>query len=165
MRRSSISHLRNAPRDRGRCGHRTRAIAGLAFLAVALAGCATLPAGPSATADVPGLVASVTFAPDGGLWRARAEADRILVDHSGDLGVSFSTPVGVNATSQRIKALPEDRPAIAVDSSGEVGVVYYTEEPRGVVVPYFSYSVDKGRHFSAPRPLSTLGADVEHSMV
>lgn len=164
MLRSSISHPRHAPRGPRRCGHRARAIAGLAFLTVALAGCATLPSGPSATADVPGLVASVTFAPDGRLWRARAEADRILVDHSGDLGVSFSTPVAVNVTSQRIKALPEDRSAIAVDPSGEIGVVYYAEESRGVV-PYLSYSVDRGRHFSAPRALSTPGADVEHSMV
>lgn len=164
MRGSSISHPRHTPRDLGRCGHRARTIAGLAFLTGALAGCATLPAGPSATADVPGLVGSVTFAPDGRLWRARAEADRILVDHSGDLGVSFSTPIAVNVTSQRIKALPEDRPAIAVDSSGGVGVVYYAEESPGVV-PYFSYSVDRGRNFSALRPLSTPGADFEHSMV
>ncbi|MGH8537953.1 MAG: sialidase family protein [Gammaproteobacteria bacterium] len=165
MRRSSISHPHHAPRGPRRCGHRARAIAGLAFLTVALAGCATLPTGASATADVSGLVASVTFAPDGRLWRARAEADRIVVDHSGDLGVSFSTPVAVNVTSQRIQALPEDRPAIAVDPSGRVGVVYYAEESRGGVVPYFSYSVDRGRHFGAPRPLSTPGADVEHSMV
>ncbi|MGH8642952.1 MAG: exo-alpha-sialidase [Gammaproteobacteria bacterium] len=78
--------------------------------------------------------------------------------------MSYSAPITVNETPQRIRALPEDRPGLAADKSGRIAVVYYAEEPHGVV-PYFSYSLDRGQHFSSPRALSTPASEAEHAMV
>ncbi|MGH8659887.1 MAG: exo-alpha-sialidase [Gammaproteobacteria bacterium] len=78
--------------------------------------------------------------------------------------MSYSAPITVNETPQRIRALPEDRPGLAADKSGRIAVVYYAEESHGVV-PYFSYSLDRGQHFSSPRPLTTPGSEAEHAMV
>lgn len=144
---------------------RARAFALFAFLYLVLWGCASAPVAPNASASAAsGLIVSVAFAPDSRVWRVHAAADRIYLDYSDDFGMSYSAPLTVNETPQRIRALPEDRPGLAADKSGRIAVVYYAEESHGVV-PYFSYSLDRGQHFSSPRALNTPGSEAEHAMM
>lgn len=146
-------------------GSRARAFALFAVLSLVLWGCASAPVVPNASAAAAsGLIVSVALGPDSRLWRARATADRIYVDYSDDFGMSYSASIAMNETPQRIRALPEDRPGLAADELGRIAVVYYAEESHGVV-PYFSYSLDRGQHFSSPRALSTPGSEAEHAMV
>ena len=100
-----------------------------------------------------GSVISVAFAPDGRLWRVIARKRQIHVDHSSDLGKSFSAPVLVNALPQRIKATSENKPAIAADGRGNVYVIYPAEGEQPVAV-YASISGDDGKSFSTPKPVS-----------
>jgi len=100
-----------------------------------------------------GSVISAAFGSDGRLWRVIAGGEKVYVDHSSDLGKNFSPPVLVNAQSQRIKASSENRPAIAADGRGRVYVIYPAEGEQPVAV-YASISVDGGKSFSAPKPVS-----------
>jgi hypothetical protein len=100
-----------------------------------------------------GSVISAVFGSDGRLWRVIAGKKQVYVDYSSDLGKSFSPPVLVNAQSQRIKATSENRPAIAADGRGNVYVIYPAEGEQPVAV-YASISVDDGKSFSAPKPVS-----------
>jgi hypothetical protein len=100
--------------------------------------------------------ATPAFAPDGTLWLARAEADRVEVAKSGDLGRTFSAPVSV--VPQRIKVDwgPDTRPMIVVDRTGHLVVTYaifQDERFNGRV--YYTRSTDGGRSFAPPRPITT----------
>ena len=96
---------------------------------------------------------SAIFGPDGRLWRVISTDDRVFVDVSKDYGKSFSTPVMVNPERVPIRARSEYRAQIMVDSNNRIYVAY----PASGLQPwttYLSYSVDQGRHFSPPEPLS-----------
>lgn len=104
------------------------------------------------------LFVSAAFGPDGRLWRIVPEKHYVYVDYSTDLGKTFSAPVAINTGSQRIKVSGENRPGIAVDRSGRIYVIYAAEGDQPVTV-YFSVSVDNGRSFSAPAPLSNKASE------
>lgn len=97
-----------------------------------------------------GEVVSAFFDQDGRLWRVIAGKERVYVDHSDDLGHSFSPPVVVNPDPQTIRATPEDRPAIAIDEEGRILVVYAAATKSLPWMVYYSYSTDGGRHFTQP---------------
>lgn len=105
-----------------------------------------------------GLFVSAAFGPDGRLWRIVPEKHHVYVDYSTDLGKTFSAPVPVNTESQHIKVSGENRPGIAVDRSGRIYVIYAAESDQPVTV-YFSVSVDNGRSFSTPSPLSDKASE------
>jgi hypothetical protein len=105
-----------------------------------------------------GLFVSAAFGPDGRLWRVVPEKWHVYVDHSTDLGKTFSAPVRINRESQRIKVSGENRPGIAVDRYGWISVIYAAEGTQPIAL-YFSTSSDNGRSFSTPKPLSDKASE------
>lgn len=77
-----------------------------------------LETGATGQESTTGIVVSTTFGPDGRLWRLTSSKDFVYVDYSTDLGSTFSDPVPVNPSPQRIRSFKEDRPSIAVDRGG-----------------------------------------------
>lgn len=105
-----------------------------------------------------GLFVTAAFGPDGRLWRIVPEKKYVYVDYSTDRGKTFSAPVVVNKESQPIKVSGENRPAIAVDRSGRITIVYAAEGTQPVTL-YFSVSTDNGQSFSIPSPLSDKASE------
>ena len=105
-----------------------------------------------------GQFVSATFGPDGRLWRIVPEKQHVYVDYSTDLGKTFSIPVLINTESQHIKVSGENRPGIAVDSSGRIYVTYAAEGDQPVTV-YFSVSTNNGLNFSTPSPISDKASE------
>ncbi|KIO48672.1 sialidase family protein [Nitrosospira sp. NpAV] len=110
-----------------------------------------------------GLFVTATFGPDDRLWRVVPEKEHVYVDYSTDLGRTFSTPVRINGESQRVKASRENRPGIVVDGSGRIYVIYAAEGTQPIA-QYISVSIDNGRNFSTPRPLSTKASEANSSL-
>jgi hypothetical protein len=106
-----------------------------------------------AHAAVTGPALAATFGPDGRLWRAVPTESWLEVDYSTDHGATFSTPVRVNPRRQRMRAVPEDRPAIAVDADGLVFVTW-AADARQPWTRFIAWSADSGRSFSRPLPVS-----------
>ncbi|MGR9012569.1 MAG: sialidase family protein [Gammaproteobacteria bacterium] len=105
-----------------------------------------------------GQFVSAAFGPDGRLWRIVPEKQHVYVDYSTDLGKTFSVPVLINTESQHIKVSGENRPGIAVDSSGRIYVTYAAEGDQPVTV-YFSVSTNNGLNFSTPSPVSDKASE------
>ncbi|WP_152485931.1 sialidase family protein [Methylohalobius crimeensis] len=97
------------------------------------------------------MVVSTAFAPDGRLWRVIAGHNHVYVDHSEDKGQNFSNPVPINPEPRAIRATSEDRPAIAIDESGRIMVIYAVAGSSIPWIVYYSTSRDGGRHFSPPQ--------------
>lgn len=100
--------------------------------------------------------ATPTFAPDGTLWLAWAANRTMAVARSSDLGRTFSTPVAINTRPLDLDWGPDSRPSIAVDKDGGVFVAFAgfkDEKFNGEVLS--SRSVDGGRSFTAPAPITT----------
>ncbi len=106
---------------------------------------------------------SVTFAPDGRLWRLTPTDDAVFVDSSTDNGKTYSKPVRVNPVAQRISAWPENPPAIVVGKSGRIHVLYYADEQQKST-SFFSYSDDNGQTFSKPVLISDHADTARHYM-
>lgn len=106
-------------------------------------------------------IVSVSFGPDGKLWRARPTSSFVVVDFSEDFGKSFSKPVAVNASAKRIQASHEDRPSIVVDHQGRIYVLFKADDiiPRSA---FLSVSKDGGRHFSEPVLVSDKADQSKH---
>jgi hypothetical protein len=137
-------------------------IGGIAILAIFLAllsGCAAqtgVSHHHAAGAGYEGkgsLFVSATFGPGGRLWRVVAAGNYVYVDHSGDLGKTFSVPVAVNAEAMKLRSSAENRPGIAVDAKGRVFVIFSAQSKQPATV-FFSASTDGGVHFSTPFPVS-----------
>lgn len=126
--------------------------------------CSTVPGDAADSGRPPSSVSSVAFAPDGRLVRIRATAQSVLADVSSDDGVHFGPAVTLSKPSQRIVARRDDPPALAVDSSGRISVVYYAAQGRAVA-PYISYAAPGGLRFSEPVPLGGASEGEEHAMV
>lgn len=106
---------------------------------------------------------SVTFAPDGRLWRLTPTDDAVFVDSSADHGKTYSKPGRVNPVDQRISAWPENPPAIVVGKSGRIHVLYYADEQQKSTT-FFSYSDDNGQSFSKPVLISDHADTARHYM-
>jgi hypothetical protein len=75
-----------------------------------------------------GVLASIGVAPDGGLWATWQDArlsggqrDAILLSHSGDGGLSWSAPVGINRNTNVSAFIP----TLHVRADGTVAVMHY----------------------------------------
>lgn len=102
-------------------------------------------------AHEPTLGAGAAFDASGRLWLATVRGGHVVVQHSGDLGKTFSEPVQVNPVAETIYASGENRPKLATGPAGQI-YVQWTEQPApgwtGSI--RFARSTDGGRHFSAP---------------
>ncbi|MFO8155673.1 MAG: sialidase family protein [Pseudomonadota bacterium] len=92
-----------------------------------------------------------TFDEQGRLWLVWAFGGHVYVQHSEDRGETFSSPVLVNRTPERVAADGENRPKIAIGPEGTVFVSWverleapYTGDVR------FARSTDGGETFSEP---------------
>jgi len=97
------------------------------------------------------LAVAVAFDGAGRLYRARVGAGHVVVDHSDDLGASFSAPVVVNPAPEPIEGEGDGRPKIAIADDGAIYVSYtrMLDRPFSGDVR-FSRSGDGGRSFSEP---------------
>ncbi len=136
----------------------------LLLFILAWSGCSIAPPAqkPAGDRSAPvGEVVTTAFGPDGRLWRLTPTAEYVYVDFSNDRGATFSDPVAVNSTPQRIKAQPEDRPALAIDPTGRVFVIYFADGPQPWTT-YFTVSSDGGKQFSPPAPVSDHADTAKH---
>ena len=140
----------------------------LCILGLSLASCSSSGgslagqlAGGAAHPSKTSLAVSVTFGPDGRLWRLRSDERHAYVDWSNDLAQTFSTPVTVNRSAQKLRAFVEDRPSIGVDSKGRVYVTYFADAPLPLST-YFSTSNDAGQSFSQPILVSDQAQYAKH---
>lgn len=121
--------------------------------------------------DMPGMVmpnepelgASAAFDAHGRLWLVTARNGHVLLQHSDDLGKTLSVPVEVNATAEKIYDEGENRPKIAIGSSGEI----YVSWSHPLTAPYSGYvrfarSLDSGGHFSTPVTVNHDLASITH---
>jgi hypothetical protein len=99
--------------------------------------------------------ATPAFGPDGTLWLVRANADRVVVVKSNDLGRSFSAPVAVTPQPMNLDWGPDARARIAVDPKGGVVVTFAIFQDKRFNGRAFSArSSDNGASFTRPRPLT-----------
>jgi hypothetical protein len=99
--------------------------------------------------------ATPTFAADGSLWLVWAAAGRVSVARSTDLGRSFTPAVAVNPEPMRLDTGPDERPKIAVDKDGRVGVafaIFKDSAFNGQVL--YTRSSDGGLTFAPLRPIT-----------
>ena len=99
------------------------------------------------------LAVTAAFAPDGRLWRLRSDGHQVYVDHSDDIGKTFSTPVPVNTESPPLAISVEERASIAF-AGDAVHVAYPVAAGSGTSRLYHALSTDAGQNFSTPRPLA-----------
>ncbi len=109
------------------------------------------------------LAISVAFDATGKLWRAFAHDGFVQVDHSADLGKTFSKPVKVNQTMQKIGADGEARPKIALSSEGHIYITWTEalKQPFAGFI-WFARSVDGGKSFEKPFIVHTDRAEITH---
>lgn len=91
------------------------------------------------------------FDSNGRLWLVWAFHGHVYVDHSDDLGATFSTPILVNRVPERVAADGENRPKIVVGPEGQLYLSWVQRLPKlytGNV--RFSRSTDGGMSFSEP---------------
>lgn len=103
----------------------------------------------------PALGASAAFDSHGRLWLATTRAGHVWLQHSDDFGKTWSKPVAVNAVAEKIGAMGENRPQVALGEQGQIYVTWshslakpWTSEVR------FARSTDAGKTFSTPVKLS-----------
>ncbi len=110
-----------------------------------------------------GLGASAVFDPHGVLWTAYADGEHVVVRKSPDFGATWSSPVRVNGSPERIESDGDAKPALALGKDGDVYVTWtkplakpYTGEIR------FARSQDGGKTFTAPRRVHADGQEITH---
>ena len=113
--------------------------------------------------DILGSTVSISFAPDGRLWRLIPTKKAIYVDFSTDFGGTYSKPTRVNKTEQKISVWPENPPAIQISTSGRINILYYADEEQKST-SYYSYSDDNGQTFSPPALTSDHAQSAMHYM-
>lgn len=112
---------------------------------------------------------SAAFDSQGKLWVATKESTGegatgyVVLQHSSDMGKSWSPAVKVQSQPEPISADGENRPKLAFGTKGEIYVAYtkplskpYTGEIR------FSRSVDGGRSFSPPVTVHSNRDEITH---
>ncbi len=91
------------------------------------------------------------FDAEGRLWLAWASGGHVYVNHSDDLGATFSEPRPVNRIPEKVAANGENRPKIALGPDGTLHVSWTQplEKPYTGHIRY-ARSSDRGRSFSEP---------------
>ena len=109
------------------------------------------------------LAISVAFDAQGKLWRASVKDGFVQVDASSDLGKSFSKPVQVNKSAQKIGADGEARPKIAISPEGHIYLTW-TEALKTPFSGYiwFARSVNAGKNFENQQIVHTDRAEITH---
>ena len=97
------------------------------------------------------------------LWRASVKDGFVLVDASEDLGRTFSVPVKINPTAQKIGADSEARPKIAIGKEGNIYLTW-TEALKTPFAGYiwFARSIDGGKSFEKPYIVHQDRAEITH---
>lgn len=109
---------------------------------------------------------TVHFDLAGRLWAAWIHGQHVYVNYSDDLGKSFSPPVKVNAQPEKVRYNGEARAQVAVDSKGNVFVVWNQKlEKRFTGNVRFSRSVDGGRSFSSPLTINDNRDVIGHAFI
>lgn len=98
---------------------------------------------------------SSVFAPDGALWIAARVNNQIFVAKSLDRGRSFTPPVVITPDGVVLDGGPDARPKILVDRGGRVVVAYATRDEKFNGRLYTTRSIDGGKTFAAPQPISS----------
>jgi hypothetical protein len=109
------------------------------------------------------LAVSVAFDAQGQLWRASVNGGHVTVAHSADLGKTFSKPVVVNKTPQKIGADSEARPKIAITKQGHIYLTW-TEALKKPFAGYiwFARSIDHGKSFETPLIVHQDRSEITH---
>ena len=109
------------------------------------------------------LAISVAFDAQGSLWRASVKDDFVVVDKSVDLGKTFSAPIKVNQTAQKISADGEARPKIAISPEGNIYLTW-TEALKMPFAGYiwFARSINGGKTFEKPYIAHQDKAEITH---
>jgi hypothetical protein len=106
---------------------------------------------------------SVAFDSAGVLWRASVHDGFVQVNKSSDLGKTFSMPVKVNQTAQKVAADGEARPKIAISSEGNIYLTWteaLTKPFTGYI--WFARSDDGGKSFEKPYIVHQDRAEITH---
>ena len=119
---------------------------------------------PMSMGKAPALGASAAFDSHGTLWIVDALDGHVRLRSSADNGATLAAPVIVNAQSEPIYAMGENRPKIAFGPHDEIYVSW--SQPRAK--PWtgfvrFARSLDHGAHFSAPLTVHQDRAEITHS--
>jgi hypothetical protein len=97
------------------------------------------------------------------LWRASVHDGFVQVDKSSDLGTTFSVPIKVNPTQQKIGADGEARPKIAIGPEGNIYATW-TEALKAPFAGYvwFARSINGGKSFEKPMLAHQDKAEITH---
>ncbi len=119
------------------CFHRVTNVVGLVllFFSVMLTqSVASTAATTTAVCDGSNIACAKTVtasvSPAGRIWFAWTASDYLYVNYSDDRGKTFSRPVSVNTTPEKIAAGGEKRPKVVVDSAGNVYVSWIKKLPQ-----------------------------------
>ncbi len=155
---------------------------GFLALALALASCAAKPAKRAAPARPEAASSasclgenakpaiecakspSVAFDANGRLWAVWDQAGILYVNHSNDLGHTFSQPFAVNPIAEPVEAASgEARPKIALSKAGAIYVAW----TKRLAKPHtghirFSRSLDGGKSFTTPIQINSDPDEIGH---
>lgn len=107
---------------------------------------------------------NVAFDAAGNLWRVAAKDGFLLVDKSTDLGKTFSVPVKVNQSEQKIGAHNEARPEIALDAKNNIYVSWTQNlNTRFAGYIWFARSVNHGKSFENPYIVHQDRTEITHA--
>jgi len=154
----------------------------LGLLALGLASCAAKPgklvvqAAPETSASPAGCVGenakpaidcakspSAAFDQNGRLWAVWTQGETVYVNHSNDLGHTFSAAVAVNPVAEPVEASGEARPKIALSKAGAIYVAWTKRlsKPHSGHIR-FSRSLDGGKTFTAPVQINSDTSETAH---
>lgn len=108
------------------------------------------------------LGSSAAFAPDGRLYAVTRQGEHLLLYRSNNEGVSWSTPVAVNAQPEAISADGENRPKLAFTREGAVLVSWTKPLSKPNTGEIRFARSDDGERFSAPITVHGDRAEITH---
>lgn len=131
------------------------------YASAVLADCGAAVPAPSC-----GSTPSAVFDGNGRLWVVFVDAGHVYLTHSDDAGDSFSNALPVNREPEPVYADGENRPVIALGSSGEIYVAWTRQNNQ----PYsgdirFARSIDGGQHFAPVMTVNDDGLQTSHRFV
>lgn len=106
----------------------------------------------------------VVFDTAGNLWRVSVHDGFLLVDKSADFGKTFTVPIKVNATAQKIGANNEARPDIALDANNNIYVTWTQNlNTRFAGYIWFARSINGGKSFEKSYIVHQDRAEITHA--